>query len=324
MKWLMFTLLVCGCVQTEMPSRTVEYTDPVELYLCPQEGCGRQLVRLIENASTIHCALHDLDLEFLQEAFMKASDDSDVRILLDNNYKDGNYHDYIRFDDSRQISHNKFCVIDMRTVWSGSFNPTFNGDNRNHNNVLVIHSSRIAEYFSDEFHVMWQGIFGNRKNYTGGLSAVVNDDQIDIYFCPQDFCAQRVMELLLSAKEEILFMTFSFTHQGISDTLIDAHRNGIEVRGVMERSQNSRYSVFDKLNASGIDIRWDDSPAKVHHKVFIVDGQLVLTGSMNPSENGDLRNDENIIIIDNIQIAKKYAEEFKNLFLGKIGSSEIV
>ena len=36
----------------------------------------------------------------------------------------------------------------------------------------------------------------------------------------------------------------------------------------------------------------------MHHKVFIIDEEIVITGSFNPSKNADTRNDENILIIN--------------------------
>ena len=48
----------------------------------------------------------------------------------------------------------------------------------------------------------------------------------------------------------------------------------------------------------------------MHHKVFIIDNETVVTGSMNPTGNGNSKNDENILIIHDSEIAKQYAEEF--------------
>ena len=51
----------------------------------------------------------------------------------------------------------------------------------------------------------------------------------------------------------------------------------------------------------------------MHHKVFIIDNRTVITGSFNPTKNGDTRNDENILIIHDEKIAGKYLEEFNEL-----------
>jgi phosphatidylserine/phosphatidylglycerophosphate/cardiolipin synthase-like enzyme len=51
----------------------------------------------------------------------------------------------------------------------------------------------------------------------------------------------------------------------------------------------------------------------MHHKVFIIDGNTVITGSANPTKNGLTRNDENILVIRSGKIAQQYLAEFKSI-----------
>jgi len=48
----------------------------------------------------------------------------------------------------------------------------------------------------------------------------------------------------------------------------------------------------------------------MHHKVLIIDRQIVVTGSYNFSRNAEERNDENILVIYNTDIAEAFLEEF--------------
>jgi len=52
----------------------------------------------------------------------------------------------------------------------------------------------------------------------------------------------------------------------------------------------------------------------MHHKVFIIDNATVVTGSFNPSQNADTRNDENMLIIHDPSIAARFLEEFYRLW----------
>jgi phosphatidylserine/phosphatidylglycerophosphate/cardiolipin synthase-like enzyme len=52
----------------------------------------------------------------------------------------------------------------------------------------------------------------------------------------------------------------------------------------------------------------------MHHKVFIIDGKTVITGSMNPTAGGNERNDENVLIIEDEGIAGLYLEEFEKVW----------
>jgi phosphatidylserine/phosphatidylglycerophosphate/cardiolipin synthase-like enzyme len=48
----------------------------------------------------------------------------------------------------------------------------------------------------------------------------------------------------------------------------------------------------------------------MHHKVIIIDERNVIFGSYNFSDNADTQNDENLLIIDNPDIARAFKAEF--------------
>jgi phosphatidylserine/phosphatidylglycerophosphate/cardiolipin synthase-like enzyme len=51
----------------------------------------------------------------------------------------------------------------------------------------------------------------------------------------------------------------------------------------------------------------------MHHKVFIIDEQIVVTGSYNFSRSAEERNDENILVIYNTDIAREFLKEFERV-----------
>jgi len=137
---------------------------------------------------------------------------------------------------------------------------------------------------------------------------------IDLFMCPEDKCKQNVIETLQGAESSIHFMVYSFTDDDISDALIDKFNQGVNVKGVMEKQQRSRYSEFSKLKDSGIDVKWDKNRASMHHKVFIIDEKIVITGSYNPTKNGNEKNNENLLIIHDKSLAELYIKEFNSLY----------
>jgi phosphatidylserine/phosphatidylglycerophosphate/cardiolipin synthase-like enzyme len=68
------------------------------------------------------------------------------------------------------------------------------------------------------------------------------------------------------------------------------------------------------LEFQGAELKKDNNSYSMHHKIFIIDNKTVITGSFNPSANADINNDENILIIHDKKIAKKYLEEFDYLW----------
>jgi phosphatidylserine/phosphatidylglycerophosphate/cardiolipin synthase-like enzyme len=51
----------------------------------------------------------------------------------------------------------------------------------------------------------------------------------------------------------------------------------------------------------------------MHHKAIVIDGEIVICGSFNFSDNADRSNDENLLIIYNRGVAAKFEEEFQRL-----------
>jgi phosphatidylserine/phosphatidylglycerophosphate/cardiolipin synthase-like enzyme len=52
----------------------------------------------------------------------------------------------------------------------------------------------------------------------------------------------------------------------------------------------------------------------MHHKVIIIDDQIVVTGSYNFSQSAKTRNDENTLIIHSPEIAEIYKQEFERVW----------
>ena len=81
----------------------------------------------------------------------------------------------------------------------------------------------------------------------------------------------------------------------------------------MERQRvNMQYNKFKQMNKS-FQIELDNNPAVMHHKVFVIDSQVVIMGSMNPTKSGDERNDENVVIIHNSEVAELFIKEFERV-----------
>lgn len=299
------------------------------VYFCPRYNCSGVIVDLINSAETsVHCALFDLDLyEIIEAMDMTFNSNVDVKVVVDNdNYKEieesygtpfAKEGAVVKQDNSNQLSHNKFCVVDGKIVTTGSFNPTFNDNNKNNNNLVVITSAYLSENYEDEFDELWGGQYGKgeKVKYPKLLSAE-NNLSIENYFCPEDKCEEHVLDTLNKANKSIRFMLFSFTSDEIGDKLIEMSKKGvddkaIDVKGIVEKKQNTnQYSEYKKMNDAGIDIKYDTNPYNMHHKVFIIDDDTVITGSYNPTSAGTNKNDENIIILHNKQIAEKFIEEF--------------
>jgi phosphatidylserine/phosphatidylglycerophosphate/cardiolipin synthase-like enzyme len=218
--------------------------------------------------------------------------------------------------------HNKFAVIDGKFVFTGSFNLTDNGTSRNNNNAILIQSRELARLYQDEFKEMFEHrIFGNKEE-AGAFapfrkSKIIRrpDISFEVLFSPENDIQKRILSEIGKAEKSIAFMAFSFTSSEISEAMIKRFREGVDIRGLFEKSGSyAKYSEFIKMKLEGLPVKVDRNRYKMHHKVIIIDNFRVITGSYNFSKNASIRNDENILIIDNPDVAQHYIKEFNRLY----------
>lgn len=219
----------------------------------------------------------------------------------------------VRDDGRGALMHNKFWIFDRQTVWTGSTNITVNGMLHNNNNVIVIESPELAEIYEREFAEMWAGEFGPTSPSTLDDQAVtVDGTPIQVLFASEDKVASHLVPLIEQAQKSIRFMAFSFTHTEIGDAVLARAGAGVDVRGIFEtRGSETEYSQLPRLYCAHVPVRQDGNPATFHHKVFVIDDKLVITGSFNFSGNADQSNDENAVIITHSGIAAQYLQEFE-------------
>ena len=147
------------------------------------------------------------------------------------------------------------------------------------------------------------------------ITSCGNGKTIQPYFCYYEDCAGILGDEIRKADESVYFMAYTLTNGRIASELILKSGEGVDVKGIIEeRNMNGKGSKHELLKFQGIDVKTDTNPALMHHKVFIIDKETVITGSFNPTEAGNRRNDDNMAIIRDENIAKEYLEEFNRLF----------
>jgi phosphatidylserine/phosphatidylglycerophosphate/cardiolipin synthase-like enzyme len=122
--------------------------------------------------------------------------------------------------------------------------------------------------------------------------------------------------LIRDAQESIHFMAYSFTADDIGGALRDQAQNGLLVSGVMDQGQvaSNQGTEYDLFGQALLDVRLDGISGLMHHKVIIIDEQIVITGSYNFTASAETRNDENVVIIFDPDVAARFMIEFRNVF----------
>lgn len=272
----------------------------IEAYFCQRTNCEQKIADFLNNAQKISCAFYSLKSQKLH-AILK---EKNAKVTAEDDNKEDFHLLNTKTDKRSQLMHNKFCTADGNMVLTGSFNPAQKSTSAN--NILIIPSKYIAQNYEDEFEEMFFGVFGAGAKVKHP-KVILNEKLIENYFCPEDLCQEKLIQTINSAKQSIYFMTYSFTDNKIAQLLLEKSKS-IEVAGIFDSSQLSQWSQYDTLKDLSI------IKKGVHHKVFIIDQKIVLSGSYNPTKNGNTQNDENIVIIHDKEIAQKFLEEFNLLF----------
>ena len=218
----------------------------------------------------------------------------------------------VHVDNRSALMHNKFWIFDQQIVWTGSTNVTASGVFQQNNNTIVIHSPEIAAIYEREFFEMWDGQFGPKSPSTADYQIVLaNGTLIQVYFSPEDDVLNRIIPIVAGAQSNIRFLAFSFTDYPLARTMIDRYAAGVDVAGVYEKTgSETEGAELRTFLCAHVPVRQDGNPRFLHHKLIIVDNRIVITGSFNFSNNATDNNDENVIIIDNPEIAALYMQEF--------------
>ncbi len=310
----------------------VEYGEngiPAEIL---QGSLAEKLIQRIDQAKTsIHIASFETDMVDIANALIRAHKRGvDVRWITDDEFgteadeKPG--HGQLGLmekagieiiDDQRGgLMHNKFWIFDGETVWTGSTNITISGMFEQDNNLIVIESKDLAAIYEQQFEEMWNGEFGARSpSDVENQKVVINDTPIQVLFAPEDKPIEHILPYVQNARRNIRFLAFSYTHPDLGSAMLDRLANGVTIHGVFETvGSDTEYSEMMPLHCAGGNMRQDTNFAFLHHKVMIIDNRYVITGSLNFSDSANTKNNENVIIIDNREIAKLYLDEFERIW----------
>jgi phosphatidylserine/phosphatidylglycerophosphate/cardiolipin synthase-like enzyme len=135
----------------------------------------------------------------------------------------------------------------------------------------------------------------------------LNNAPTQVYFSPNGGCTAAIVKEITDAKSEILVQAYSFTSPTIAKALVSAHKRGVKVEAILDKSQRSaKYTSASFLANSGIPTFIDARHAIAHNKIMIIDKETVITGSFNFTRAAEEKNAENLLIIKSRELAEIY------------------
>jgi phosphatidylserine/phosphatidylglycerophosphate/cardiolipin synthase-like enzyme len=134
----------------------------------------------------------------------------------------------------------------------------------------------------------------------------------EVYFSPKGGATEASIRELNKAKSTILVQAYSFTSAPIAKALVKAHKRGVKVEVILDKSQRTdQYSSATFFFNNGIPVKIDAQHAIAHNKVMIIDGETVITGSFNFTKAAEENNTENLLIIHDKKLAERYTKNWR-------------
>ncbi|MFA5012517.1 MAG: phospholipase D-like domain-containing protein [Ignavibacteria bacterium] len=208
-------------------------------------------------------------------------------------------------------------------VWTSSASISNKGFYEDKNSAIEINDRTLAYIYTREIDEMWGSYsnypdttlskFGSNKKDNVPHIVNLNGVYAEVYFGPSDSVHSQMKKFFSKSLSTIVFSTYDFNSQSIFDALynIRIERN---IRGIFDKSKlNIPFFNSMKLWA---DIWQDSTAGNMHHKYMISDPtgnyntSSVLMGSADWTNESNLFNDENILVIHSPMVANQYYQEF--------------
>jgi len=226
----------------------------------------------------------------------------------------------VRFDRKKVHMHHKFVLVDDELCVHGSLNWSTGALRNNRENIIITRSDHIIESFAAEFERLWAA-FAPKAAIDTSLApnCAWKDDVLAMFFPDQeDHNFAQLFDVVSSAKSTLDVAVFTLTVPELIEAIKDAHQRGARVRVITDDRQAKfacKGKPFRDLQAAGVEVRTDRSPANMHHKFCVVDGRILCNGSYNWTRQGEDGNYENLVVYRNhADLTTSFSREFESLW----------
>ncbi len=151
-----------------------------------------------------------------------------------------------------------------------------------------------------------------------------------VLFSPDDDLRTELIALINAERKSIKIAIFTFTDKQVAQAILDAHARGVAVELVADSAYlRDQYSKIALLRSHKIPVFTYNPHYKnlegnkqellsiMHHKFVIFGGggqqPVVWTGSFNFTRSATMRNQENVVILDDEYVIERYSQQFERL-----------
>ncbi len=177
------------------------------------------------------------------------------------------------------------------------------------------------------------GVLGSLLFFSAPLSYAVETissvGSCKVLFSPDDRVAEELISLIEKEQKSIKAAVYCLMHRGIADALIEAHQRGVHVEVIVDPFSVKTRSPLKRMAAAKLPLFVWNPPETIrltkkgkqvkerkplmHDKFCVLGDSCVWTGSFNFTFDADRRNRENVVVLENRQLASGYLAEFERL-----------
>lgn len=194
------------------------------------------------------------------------------------------------------LMHQKILVIDEEKVLIGSANFTADSLHIDDNFIASFTSKKLSQAISQQ--------------------KMCEFDRTTFWPLPQTKkeAYTTLFEHLQQAKQSIKVAMFTWTHVDLTNLIIEAHKKGVQVTVILDKksAEGTSKKTFQQLQQAGIAPFVSPSHKTLHHKMALIDDEILFFGSANWTKAAFAKNDECLLMIKPLN--KKEKKKIKSLF----------
>ncbi len=148
-----------------------------------------------------------------------------------------------------------------------------------------------------------------------------------VYFCPEDSCQEILINLIKDTNKTIDCAVYDITSRDVVDAFKSEKQQGTEIRIVTDKARSqTKSSLIGELKLSGISVLISPSESSyMHNKFCVFDGNIVLIGSTNFTNNSFFESYNNILVFkNNPKLAETLKRKIDSFYLGNFSKDSTV
>ena len=188
---------------------------------------------------------------------------------------------------TKGLMHRKILVLDKELIFLGSANFTPSSLLHHSNLVIGLYHPPLANFLQDPTNSYY--------------SFEINQQQAEVFLLPiaGKEALSRLLELINQAKKTIDIASFTLTHPLICDALISAKSRNVSLNIVLDgySAKGASKKALDGLKAQGLAVCTSLGAHLLHHKLCVIDQEILITGSANWTKAAFSKNADLLLIL---------------------------